>query len=71
MKIHYLTDSEGNRVAVVVSLAEWEALQSRAEFLSDELTLEEAAASEAAWQDFLAGRTKHLAQVIKEQLHDR
>jgi len=37
----------------------------------EELSPEEAAASEAAWQDFLGGKTKPLAQVIEEQLHAR
>ena len=54
-------------MAVVVPVEEWEALQEKL----DRLTPAEAAASDSAWQDFLAGKTKPLAQVIKEQLHDR
>jgi hypothetical protein len=53
-------------------MEEWEALQAKLRDLAfAELSPEESAASEAAWQDFLAGKTKPLAQVIKEQLHDR
>jgi PHD/YefM family antitoxin component YafN of YafNO toxin-antitoxin module len=67
MPIQYITDDEGKKVAVVVPMAEWEALQEKL----DKLTPAEAAASDSAWQDFLAEKTKPLAQVIKEQLHDR
>ena len=72
MAFQYLTDAKGKKVAVVVPLKEWEALQDKLRDLTyEELTPAEAATSEAAWQDFLAGKTKSLAQVIKEQLHDR
>jgi PHD/YefM family antitoxin component YafN of YafNO toxin-antitoxin module len=72
MAVQYLTDAKGKKVAVVVPLKEWEALQAKLRGLTlEELTPAEASASEAAWQDFLAGKTKPLAQVIKEQLHDR
>ncbi|RJR33621.1 MAG: hypothetical protein C4567_16580 [Deltaproteobacteria bacterium] len=72
MAVQYLTDAKGKKVAVVVPLAEWEALQAKLRDLTyEELSPEEVAGSEAAWQDFLAGKTKPLAQVIKEQLHDR
>ncbi len=72
MAVQYLTDAKGKKVAVVVPLKEWEALQAKLRDLAfEELTPAEAAASEAAWQDYLAGKTKPLAQVIKEQLHDR
>ena len=67
MPIQYITNSRGKKVAVVVPLDEWQALQEKL----DKLTQSEAAGSEAAWQDYLAGKTKPLAQVIKEQLHDR
>ena len=67
MPIQYITDARGKKVAVVLPLEEWEALQEKL----DELTPAEAAASDAAWQDYLAGKTKPLAQVVKEQLHDR
>jgi PHD/YefM family antitoxin component YafN of YafNO toxin-antitoxin module len=67
MPIQYITDARGKKVAVVVPLAEWEALQEKL----DRLTPAEAAASDDAWQDYLAGQTKPLAQVVKEQLHDR
>ena len=67
MPIQYITDARGKKVAVVVPLEEWEALQEKL----DRLTPAEAAASDDAWQDYLAGQTKPLAQVIKEQLHDR
>jgi PHD/YefM family antitoxin component YafN of YafNO toxin-antitoxin module len=67
MPIHYITDARGKKVAVVVPLEEWEALQEKL----DKLTPAEAAAADDAWQDYLAGKSKPLAQVIKEQLHDR
>ena len=67
MPIQYITDVLGEKVAVVVPLAEWEALQEKL----DRLTPAEAAAADDAWQDYLAGQTKPLAQVVKEQLHDR
>ncbi len=67
MPIQYITDGEGKKVAVVVPLEEWEALQEKL----DKLTPAEAAASDAAWQDYLAGKTKPLSQVIKEQLNER
>ena len=67
MPIQYITDARGKKVAVVVPVEEWQALQEKL----DKLTQAEAAASDAAWQDYLAGKTKPLAQVIKEQLHDR
>jgi len=72
MAVQYLTDAKGKKVAVVVPLKEWEALQAKLRDLTlEELTPAEAAASEAAWKDFLAGKTKPLAQLVKEQLHDR
>jgi PHD/YefM family antitoxin component YafN of YafNO toxin-antitoxin module len=67
MPIQYITNARGKKVAVVVPLEEWQALQEKL----DKLTQAEAAASDAAWQDYLAGKTKPLGQVIKEQLHDR
>ena len=67
MPIQYITDAKGKKVAVVVPMDEWEALQEKL----DKLTPAEAAASDSAWQDYLAGKTKPLSQVIKEQLHDR
>jgi len=72
MAVQYLTDDKGKKVAVVVPMEEWEALQAKLRDLTfEELTPAEVAASDAAWQDFLAGKTKTLAQVVKEQLHDR
>ena len=72
MAVQYLTNAKGKKVAVVVPLEEWEALQAKLRDLSyEQLSPVESAASDAAWQDFLAGKTKPLAQVIKEQLHDR
>jgi len=72
MGVQYLTDAKGKKVAVVVPLKEWEALQAKLRDLTyEELSPEQAAASEAAWQDFLGGKTKPLAQVIEEQLHAR
>lgn len=67
MPIQYITNARGKKVAVVVPLEEWEALQERL----DKLTPAEAAASDDAWQDYLAGKTKPLSQVIKEQLNER
>ena len=67
MPIQFITDDRGKKVAVVVPLEEWEALQEKL----DKLTPAEAAASDAAWEDYLAGKTKPLAQVIKEQLDER
>ena len=67
MPIQYITDGEGKKVAVVVPLSRWEALQEKL----DKLSKAEAAASDSAWEDYLSGKTKPLAQVIKEQLHDR
>jgi PHD/YefM family antitoxin component YafN of YafNO toxin-antitoxin module len=67
MPIQYITNTRGKKVAVIVPLEEWEALQQKL----DKLTQAEALASDAAWADYLAGKTKPLAQVIKEQLHDR
>ncbi|MGA7563016.1 MAG: hypothetical protein WBW55_07440 [Desulfobaccales bacterium] len=67
MPIQYITDPKGKKVAVVVPMEEWEALQEKL----DKLTPAEASASDAAWEDYLAGKTKPLAQVMKEQLHDR
>jgi len=72
MAVQYLTDARGKKVAVVVPVKEWEALQAKLRDLTfEELTPEVAAASDAAWKDFLTGKTKPLAQVIQEQLHDR
>ncbi len=67
MPIQYITDPKGKKVAVVVPMEEWEALQEKL----DKLTPAEASASDASWQDYLAGKTKPLAKVMKEQLHDR
>jgi PHD/YefM family antitoxin component YafN of YafNO toxin-antitoxin module len=67
MPIQYITNARGKKVAVIVPLEEWQALQEKL----DKLTQAEASASDAAWADYLAGKTKPLAQVIKEQLHDR
>jgi PHD/YefM family antitoxin component YafN of YafNO toxin-antitoxin module len=72
MAVQYLTDAKGKKVAVVIPLKEWKALQAKIMDLTyEELSPEEVAASDAAWEDFLGGKTKPLAQVIKEQLHDR
>ncbi|MEW6227213.1 MAG: helix-turn-helix domain-containing protein [Bacillota bacterium] len=38
---------------------------------AENLTPSEAAAAEAGWRDYLAGRSKPLDQVIREQLHER
>jgi PHD/YefM family antitoxin component YafN of YafNO toxin-antitoxin module len=62
MPIQYITDARGKKVAVVVPLEEWKALQEKL----DKLTPEEAAASDSAWQDYLAGKSKPLAQVIEQ-----
>ncbi len=67
MPIQYITDARGRKVAVVVPFEEWEALQEKL----DKLTPAEVGASDAAWQDYLSGKTKPLGKVIKEQLHDR
>ncbi len=67
MPIQYITDAKGRKVAVVVPLKDWEALQEKL----DKLNPGEAAASDEAWQDYLAGKTKPLSQVIKEQLNER
>jgi PHD/YefM family antitoxin component YafN of YafNO toxin-antitoxin module len=67
MPIQYITNARGKKVAVIVPLEEWQALQEKL----DKLTQAEESASDAAWTDYLAGKTKPLAQVIKEQLHDR
>ncbi len=67
MPIRYITDADGKKVAVVVPLEEWQALQEKL----DKLTLAEAEASDAAWEDYSAGKTMPLDQVIKEQLTDR
>ena len=72
MAVQYLTDAKGKKVAVVVPLKEWEAMQAKLlDLTPEDLTQSEAAAAEAAWEDFLAGKTKPLERVIKEQLHDR
>ena len=72
MAVQYLTDAKGKKVAVVVPLKEWEAMQAKLlDLTPEDLTQSEAAAAEAAWEDFLAGKTKPLARVLKEQLHDR
>ena len=67
MSVQYVTDAEGHRVAVVVPIEQWEAMQAKL----DGLSLDEIEASDKAWQDYLGGKTKPLAQVIQEQLHDR
>jgi PHD/YefM family antitoxin component YafN of YafNO toxin-antitoxin module len=67
MPIQYITNTRGKKVAVIIPLEEWKALQEKL----DKLTPAEASASDSAWADYLAGKTKPLAQVIKEQLHDR
>ncbi|MDD3580413.1 MAG: hypothetical protein PHW74_05255 [Desulfobacca sp.] len=71
MSIQYIIDADGKKVAVIVSLEEWEYLQAKLREYGEELSPEEIAASEAAWEDYLSGKTRPLAQVIKEQLHDR
>jgi PHD/YefM family antitoxin component YafN of YafNO toxin-antitoxin module len=72
MAVQYLTDAKGKKVAVVVPLKEWEAMQAKLlDLTPEDLTQSEAAAAKAAWEDFLAGKTKPLARVLKEQLHDR
>jgi hypothetical protein len=60
MGINYLVDEEGRTTAVVVPIAEWEALRE------ESLSPEELAQAEAGWQDYLAGRSKPLEQVIRE-----
>jgi PHD/YefM family antitoxin component YafN of YafNO toxin-antitoxin module len=47
MPIQYITDARGEKVAVVMPLAEWETLQEQL----DRLTPAEAAAAGDAWQD--------------------
>ena len=54
MSIQYITDAEGQRVAVVVPIEQWEAMQAELDGLSPD----ETDASDNAWQDYLAGKTK-------------
>ncbi len=56
MSIRYLTDEQGRRTAVVLPIEEWEALQERLAEAGEELSAEEEAAFDAAWQDFESGK---------------
>lgn len=70
MSIQYVTDDQGQHVAVVVPIREWEAILDRLED-DDHLTIEEATRAEEAWQEYLDGKTQTLAQVKKALLDER
>jgi PHD/YefM family antitoxin component YafN of YafNO toxin-antitoxin module len=70
MSIHYVTDEQGEKIAVVVPIQEWEALLGRLED-DDSLSPEEASRAEESWQEYVAGRTRTLSQVKKALLTER
>ena len=72
MNIQYVTDEQGQKVAVVIPIKEWEAIQARGIEYADDVTPEEIAEAEAAWADHVAGKDPGtpLNQLEKELLHD-
>jgi PHD/YefM family antitoxin component YafN of YafNO toxin-antitoxin module len=70
MSIQYVTDEQGEKIAVVVPIQEWEALLGRLED-DDSLSPEEASRADESWQEYVAGRTRTLSQVKKALLYER
>jgi len=70
MSIHYVIDDQGQKIAVVVPIHEWEALLGK---LVDEdgLSPEEASGADESWHEYLAGKTRELSQVKKALLYER
>jgi hypothetical protein len=66
MSVQFVTNEKGRKVAVQIPIAEWETIQERlARGVAGELAPRAAARAEEAWQEYLAGKTKTLAQVRK------
>ena len=69
MEYQYVTNKNGETVAVVVPLQEWEALQSKLE--EEYLTDAEIKEAEQSLRDYIAGKGEPVEQVMKELLEDR
>ncbi|QAZ66165.1 hypothetical protein [Solidesulfovibrio carbinolicus] len=65
MSIQYQTDEQGNRVAVVIPLAEWEAIQ--AELLGDaQLTSKDKAERREAYDALARGEALDLGKAMAD-----
>ncbi|MHC1790611.1 hypothetical protein [Solidesulfovibrio sp.] len=65
MSIQYQTDEQGNRVAVVIPLAEWEAIQ--AELLGDaQLTSKDETDRREAYAELERGETLDLGRAMAD-----
>ena len=73
MNIQYVTDEQGQKLAVVVPIHDWEALLVRNLEYADDVTPEEIAEAEEAWAEYQAdpSTAKPIEQVIREQLEER
>ena len=73
MGIQYMVDKQGQKVAVVIPIEDWEAIQARDIEYADEVTPEEIAEAEAAWAEYQAdpSTAKSIEQVMREQLVER
>jgi len=73
MDIQYMVDKQGQKVAVVIPIEDWEAIQARDIEYADDVTPEEIAEAEAAWAEYQAdpGTAKPIEQVMREQLVER
>ncbi|MBN1227093.1 MAG: hypothetical protein JXA79_08875 [Deltaproteobacteria bacterium] len=69
MEYQYITDKDGEAIAAVIPLKEWEALQYKME--EESLTDTEIKEAEQSWRDYLAGRGEPVEQVMKELLENR
>lgn len=66
MSVQFVTNAKGLKVAVQIPITEWEAIQERlARQAGDALSSTAAARADEAWQEYLAGKTRTLAQVKK------
>lgn len=73
MNIQYVTDEQGQKLAVMVPIHDWEALLVKNLEYADDVTPEEIVEAEAAWADIQANpeKAEPIEQVMKELLDDR
>jgi len=69
MEYQYITNKEGQAVAVVVPIQEWEAIQSKVR--EETFTPTEMREAEQGWKDYLSGRAEPIEGIRKELLEDR
>jgi hypothetical protein len=69
MTVQFITDDQGRRTAVIIPLAEWEALMNMIESVSadrDSLTPEDEKDRRQAYAELRAGESLDLQEAMKE-----